>query len=138
MMVLSAPITRHRAGTSGASGERSYWMAMAFACLVFAITVAGFVSRPGPDGSVAVVVSPQGGERQLMQTLAASDAILARQSRLSWLAIATPRRAISHGAFRSALRSAGALVLLHPAVLAGCFDDFPPTLADFRAQQRTS
>ncbi len=88
---------------------------------VFVLALAGFASRPAEGGSFAVIVSPQGGERALMQTVSQADGMLVRQSRYPWLAQAVPRSGQTATQFRLALHQAGALMLLHPALLVGCF-----------------
>jgi hypothetical protein len=89
---------------------------------VFVASLAAFASRPAEGASFAVIVPPSVGQAGLMRAVVDADGVLVRQSRYPWLAIAAPRTAQTPSDFRAALRGAGALLLLHPALMAGCFD----------------
>lgn len=102
--------------------RRAYRLAMLGALTLFAVSMVQFAIRPGDDASFAVVVSPASGEAGLMQVVGAADAVLVRQSRFPWLAVVHPRGAQDPSDFQAALKNAGALLLLHPALLAGCFN----------------
>lgn len=102
-----------------------YRLAMVSMLSVFVLSLAGFASRSAEGGTFAVIVSPHGGERALMQTVAHADGMLVQQSRYPWIAHVVPRSGQTATQFRLALYQAGALMLLHPALLAGCFTDPP-------------
>lgn len=100
-----------------------YRLVMAAVLGVFVLALASFASRPAEGASFAVIISPKGGERAVMQLLSQADATLVRQSRYPWIANVVPRSGQTAAQFRLALHQAGALMLLHPALLAGCFTD---------------
>ncbi|MBO6676641.1 MAG: hypothetical protein JJ908_17595 [Rhizobiales bacterium] len=105
--------------------EPSRWVYRLAICAMLAVFVASLgavASRPAEGASFAVIVPPSLGQSGLMQVVAAADGVLVRQSRYPWLAVAAPRNAQAPSDFRAALRGAGALFLLHPALLAGCFN----------------
>lgn len=108
------------AGSTDATARTYRWL-MATLALLFALNVVVFAMRPADGASYAVIVLPHLGEASLMETIASADGTLVRQSRYPWLAIARPANAADAPVFSHALRQAGALLLLHPAVLAGCF-----------------
>jgi hypothetical protein len=106
--------------------EPSRWVYRLAICAMLAVFMASlvvFASRPAEGGSFAVIVAPGMGQAGLMRAVAGADGVLVRQSRYPWLAIAAPRNAQTSSTFRAALRGAGALLLLHPALLAGCFNE---------------
>ncbi len=92
-----------------------------FALVLFGAAL--FAARPATGGALAVIVPPHHGEARLMRAIAAADGTLVRQSRYPWLAVAEPQSGQSVQAFRRALAAGGVVLTLHPAMLAGCFDD---------------
>ncbi len=104
-------------------GPVAYRLAMAGLCLVFLATLAGFAARPADGSAFAVIVPPHQGEPALLSALGTADGVLVRQSRYPWLAIVAPRTDQPAEAFRAALAKAGVILTLHPALLAGCFED---------------
>jgi hypothetical protein len=120
-LVLASPMMS--AATSRPEpSRRVYRLAICAMLAVFVASLAAFASRPAEGASFAVIVAPSLGQAGLMRAVAGADGVLVRQSRYPWLAIAAPRNAQSPTNFRADLRGAGALFLLHPALLAGCFD----------------
>lgn len=105
--------------------ERAYgWLMMAL-LLLFVVNIFVFASRPAEGNAYAVIVPPHLGQPALMETIAAAGGSLVRESRYPWLAIVSPANASAEAGFASALRRSGALLLLHPALLAGCFTPEP-------------
>lgn len=102
-------------------GRLVHGFALGALCLMFVTTLAGFAARPGDNGSYAVLVWPHQGEAALIAAIGAADGVLVRQSRYPWLAIATARGHATPAQFRSSLQAAGIHIVLHPALLAGCF-----------------
>ncbi|MBV6657680.1 MAG: hypothetical protein KI785_07940 [Devosiaceae bacterium] len=92
---------------------------------LFFATLIAFAGRPAADTAFAVIMPPGTAAADTLTALAAADGTLVRQSRYPWLIIAAPRTQTSAAAFRGALTRAGALLTLHPALLAGCFSDAP-------------
>lgn len=101
----------------------TYRLAMFAVLAVFLSSLAAFAARPAEGASFAVIVPPHTAPAGLMRTVAEADGVLVRQSRYPWLAIAAPRAEQSASQFRAALSDAGAVLLLHPALLAGCFTE---------------
>lgn len=117
------PTAVARTAAAGQSNDatRAYGWLITALLLLFVANIFVFATRPAVDGSYAVIVPPHLGQAALMETLAAANGTLVRESRYPWLAIVSPADASTQANFASALRQAGALLLLHPAVLAGCF-----------------
>jgi len=101
----------------------TYRLTMLGLLMVFLGTLAAFAARPAEGASFAVIVAPHTAPAGLMRTVAQADGVLVRQSRYPWLAITAPRGDQSASQFRAALSDAGAIFLLHPALLAGCFNE---------------
>ncbi|MFN3171024.1 MAG: hypothetical protein ACE37E_10070 [Hyphomicrobiales bacterium] len=100
----------------------TYRLAMLGLLGVFLGSLAAFAARPAEGASFAIIVPPHTAPAGLMRTVAQADGVLVRQSRYPWLAITAPRGDQSASQFRAALSDAGAIFLLHPALLAGCFN----------------
>lgn len=100
----------------------TYRLAMLGLLGVFLGSLAAFAARPAEGALYAVIVPPHTAPAGLMRTVAQADGVLVRQSRYPWLAITAPRGDQSASQFRAALSDAGAIFLLHPALLAGCFN----------------
>lgn len=115
----SAGLPKAHAGPS----RLTYRLAMLGLLGVFLGSLAAFAARPAEGASFAVIVPPHTGPAGLMRTVADADGVLVRQSRYPWLAITAPRGDQSASQFRAALSDAGAIFLLHPALLAGCFNE---------------
>lgn len=123
-MPLAANIKSPSASKPAKAGHAYGWLIAAMLVL-FVANIFVFASRPAEGSSYAVIVAPHVGEAGLMRTIAAADGLLVRESRYPWLAIVSPAQASSETDFAGALRSAGAVLLLHPAILAGCFTADP-------------
>lgn len=109
------------------NSARAYRWLMTALLLLFVLNIFIFAARPADGASYAVIVPPHLGQAALMETIAAADGTLVRESRYPWLAIVSPANAAAEPGFGRALRQAGAVLLLHPAVLAGCFTPDPPS-----------
>lgn len=120
------PQSQVTASQHGVSARAYAWL-MAMLVVLFVINIFVFASRPAEGGSYAVIVAPHLGQAALMETIATAGGTLVRQSRYSWLAIVSPARGTGQAGFARALRQAGAVLLLHPAMLAGCFTPDPHT-----------
>ncbi len=120
-MVLASP-SLSTATSRPEPSRLVYRLAIGAMLILFMASLAAFASRPADGASFAVIVPPNAGQSGLIRAVAGADGVLVRQSRYPWLAIAAPRSAQTPSNFRAALRGAGALLLLHPALLAGCFD----------------
>lgn len=118
--------------------KRAYsWLMMAL-LLLFVVNIVVFASRSAEGDSYAVIVPPHLGQPALMETIAAAGGSLVRESRYPWLAIVSPANASAETGFASALRQSGALLLLHPALLAGCFTPAPNATASAGRQPSAS
>ncbi|MFN3227279.1 MAG: hypothetical protein ACE360_13645 [Hyphomicrobiales bacterium] len=120
-MVL-ASASMYAATSRPAPSRLVYRLAIGAMLTLFLASLAAFASRPAEGASFAVIVPPSLGQAGLMRAVAGADGVLVRQSRYPWLAIVAPRNTQTPSNFRAALRGAGVLLLLHPALLAGCFD----------------
>lgn len=138
--IASKQVGGYESRAMRAQAAQAYCWLMPALVLVFVINIFVFASRPAEGGSHAVVVPPHLGQAALMETIAAAGGTLVRESRLPWLAIASPATGTAQAEFASALRQAGALLVLHPAVLAGCFspDFHTADLADRRLRPSLS
>lgn len=120
--VVAAAVSSASRNVRPAPTRRVYRLAMLAVLTLFAASLAVFAMRPGDNGALAIIVPPSAGEAGVMRVVGAADAVLVRQSRYPWLAIVHPRTTRDASTFRAALTDAGAWILLHPALLAGCFD----------------
>lgn len=110
-----------------AQAAQAYGWLMTALVVLFVVNIFVFASRPAEGSSYAVIVPPHLGQAALMETIAAAGGTLVRESRYPWLAIVSPANASAETGFARALRGAGAVLLMHPALLAGCFTPDPHT-----------